>query len=134
MGGAGAAVPDVPVLSSGTSSDSNARSRRFDASVCSGSISKPTYLQSSLRAAIPVVPDPKIVDVCLDKYKTMLFAHSIGIPYPKSFIKLDNSLTAISSGEVAFPLILKPRWGQGSIAIKKIHSVEELTHCAKSLR
>ena len=75
---------------------------------------------------IPVVPDPELADICLDKYKAGLFANSIGLPYPKCFIELDEALAAISSGEVVFPLILKPRWGQGSIFIKKVHTNEEL--------
>ena len=53
---------------------------------------------------ILVVPDPEIVDICLDKYKTGQFSNSIGVPFPKCFVELDNALAAISSGEVDFPL------------------------------
>lgn len=75
---------------------------------------------------ITVVPDPEIIDICLDKYKTGQFANSIGLPFPKSFIELENALAAVNSREVDFPLILKPRWGQGSIAMKMVHTTEEL--------
>lgn len=74
----------------------------------------------------PAVPDPEIVNICLDKYKTAQFAESLGVSSPKCFIVLKEALDALESNEIEFPLILKPRWGQGSIGIKKVRTIKEL--------
>lgn len=75
---------------------------------------------------IPVVPEPHIVDMCLDKYQTAVFSEALGVPFPKCFIKVDAAVKALDSGELEYPLLLKPRWGQGSIAMRKVHSRDEL--------
>src|SRR5699024_1576733 len=46
---------------------------------------------------------------------------------PKSFIRLDQAERALQESQVRFPLIIKPRWGMGSIAIFKADNNDELT-------
>ena len=75
---------------------------------------------------IPVLPEPDIVDRCLDKYLTALSFRSIGISSPKCFINLDEALQALKAGSISFPIIVKPRWGQGSLAVKKVFNEDEL--------
>lgn len=75
---------------------------------------------------IPVVPDQDIVKICLDKYRTAQFVESAGVSSPKSFIAMDSVLEALHLKDLHFPLILKPRWGQGSISMKKVNDTNQL--------
>ena len=75
---------------------------------------------------IMALPCPEIVDVCLDKYKTWQFSNAIGIPSPKCYIDIAPAVQAIESGELSFPVLLKPRWGQGSLLMKKVYTIEHM--------
>lgn len=74
-----------------------------------------------------IVSPPKVVDICFDKMKTARFVESIGLRSPRTFIDLCEAKSALDREEIAFPLILKPRWGSGSIGIEFVRSREELT-------
>lgn len=82
---------------------------------------------------IPVIADSNIIDVCLDKNKTWQFAKEHSIPVIKTYINLDSVDSDLKSGEINFPLILKPRSGQGSIGIKKVWNNEQLLSAYKNL-
>ncbi len=73
-----------------------------------------------------IVSDPKVIDICFDKYKTIQWIESIGLKTPKTYVRLDDVKRAISGGEVSFPLFMKPRWGSGSIGLETIEDLEEL--------
>ena len=62
-----------------------------------------------------VVSAPKVIEICFDKMKTARFVESLGLNSPKTFTNLDEALAMLNRGALAFPLILKPRWGSGSI-------------------
>lgn len=80
-----------------------------------------------LRAGIiPVLPELEIVQVCLDKFRTAQFARSLGIPVPACFVEAAAACQALEAGELRLPLLLKPRWGQGSIAMRKVYRAAEL--------
>jgi carbamoyl-phosphate synthase large subunit len=78
------------------------------------------------KGIFPVIADIDVILTCLDKWKTVQFARSLNIPVPKSYISLELALSAISTGELRFPLILKPRCGQGSVGIQAVSSCEDL--------
>ena len=67
-----------------------------------------------------------VIDTCFDKYKTAQFITDIGLNTPNTFIIYDNALGALKSGELKFPVIIKPRWGSGSIGIEIAHDFEDL--------
>lgn len=73
-----------------------------------------------------VVSAPKAIEICFDKMKTARFVESLGLNSPKTFTNLDEALAMLNRGALAFPLILKPRWGSGSIGIEIVRSQEEL--------
>ncbi len=75
---------------------------------------------------IVLVPEPSVLEACLDKYKSAHFAESIDIVSPKCFIDISSALKAISDKVVHYPLILKPRWGQGSIHMIRVSRKTEL--------
>lgn len=73
-----------------------------------------------------IVSEASVIDLCFDKYRTALYIESLGLRTPRTFIRLDEALDALQSGTMNFPLILKPRWGSGSIGIEFVNNVEEL--------
>ena len=75
---------------------------------------------------IAVVSSPEVVDICFDKIKTAEFIISLGLRTPKTYVNLKRAKEAIKNGELAFPLILKPRWGSGSIGIEIVDDLDEL--------
>lgn len=73
-----------------------------------------------------IVSDPAVIDICFDKYKTAQFIESLGLKTPKTYVDYNEAVEAIKSGELNFPLILKPRWGSGSIGLEFVDDLEEL--------
>lgn len=73
-----------------------------------------------------IVSDPKVIDICFDKYKTAQWVESIGLKAPKTYVRLNDVKNALAKGGVAFPLFMKPRWGSGSIGLETIEDMEEL--------
>ena len=73
-----------------------------------------------------IVSDPKVIDICFDKYKTAKWTESIGLNAPKTYVTLASAKEALAKGETAFPLFMKPRWGSGSIGLETIDDMEEL--------
>ena len=73
-----------------------------------------------------IVSDPKVIDICFDKYKTAQWTESIGLNAPKTYVRLADAKKALAIGEIAFPLFMKPRWGSGSIGLETIDDMEEL--------
>lgn len=73
-----------------------------------------------------VVSSPEVIDICFDKVRTAEFIESLGLKAPRTFVNLDEAISAINEGRLEFPLILKPRWGSGSIGIEIVEDMEEL--------
>lgn len=73
-----------------------------------------------------MVSEKEIIDICFDKYRTAQYIESIGLNTPKTFISYELVEEALRKGELAFPLVLKPRWGSGSIGVEFVDSMEEL--------
>lgn len=65
-----------------------------------------------------VVSDKDVIDICFDKYVTAHFVQSFGLKAPKTFLDLGEAKEALQNGELKFPVVLKPRWGSGSIGIE----------------
>lgn len=73
-----------------------------------------------------IVSDHDVIDICFDKYKTAQFIESLGLKTPKTYVNYNDAVAAIKSGELKFPLILKPRWGSGSIGLEFVDDMEDL--------
>ena len=65
-------------------------------------------------------------NICFDKFRTAQYIESLGLNTPKTFINYQEALNAIDKGELSFPLVLKPRWGSGSIGIEFVEDKEEM--------
>ena len=73
-----------------------------------------------------LVSSPEVIDICFDKKKTSDYVSSLGLNTPKTFDSLDGALQALESGELSFPLVIKPRWGSASIGIEFVDNVDDL--------
>lgn len=73
-----------------------------------------------------IVSDPKVIDICFDKYLTAQWTESIGLNAPKTYVRLVDAKKALAAGDIVFPLFMKPRWGSGSIGLETIDDMEEL--------
>ena len=73
-----------------------------------------------------VVSDQKIIDICNDKWKTYQYLRENCFHVPQTYISLKSAMDAINQGSLQFPVMVKPRWGMGSIAIYEAENMEEL--------
>lgn len=73
-----------------------------------------------------IVSSDEVIDICFDKWKTFEFANKNGFKTPKTFVSLDIAQKALETGEIKFPLVVKPRWGSASIGIDFPDNEEEL--------
>lgn len=95
----------------------------FDSDLHYLAAAKQQFTQLGIQLAIS---DPKVIDVANDKWKTYQFLTQHGIDTPKTFLSLSQALTAIENTSLAFPVIIKPRWGMGSQAIYRANNEREL--------
>ncbi|MDP2210290.1 MAG: ATP-grasp domain-containing protein [Candidatus Aquicultor sp.] len=75
---------------------------------------------------VPVISSAEIIDMCFDKYKTDEFLRAHNIAVPLTYTTLEEAQVALERGDIAFPLIIKPRWGTASIGIDYIEDIGEL--------
>ena len=73
-----------------------------------------------------VVSDYSVTEICNDKWKTYQFLISNGFNAPKTFLSVNDVLEAVKCNEISYPVIIKPRWGMGSIAVFEAENEEEL--------
>lgn len=73
-----------------------------------------------------VVSSMEVIETCNDKWNTYTFLKKAGFNTPKTYLNLDDALRNIEQKKIQYPLILKPRWGMGSIAIYTADNEEEL--------
>lgn len=64
-----------------------------------------------------IVADLEITEMCNDKWKTYLFLKENGFRVPKTYLSLPQVLLALDRGELHYPVIVKPRFGCGSLAL-----------------
>lgn len=73
-----------------------------------------------------IVSNPDVIEICNDKWKTSMFLQENGFAIPKTYIDKENAVSHIKSGALTFPLIMKPRWGMGSISVFTAENENEL--------
>lgn len=73
-----------------------------------------------------IVSEPNTINICNDKWATYKFLIEQDIKTPKSYISIDSLKIALRNNEIDFPIIMKPRWGMGSIGIYTIENMDEL--------
>ena len=64
-----------------------------------------------------IVSEKELIEVCNDKWKTYEFLKENGFNVPKTYLTLEDTINALDRGEISYPVIVKPRFGCGSIAL-----------------
>ncbi|MGM9846271.1 MAG: ATP-grasp domain-containing protein [Muribaculaceae bacterium] len=77
---------------------------------------------------LPIISPPNVIDVCADKVLTAQWLTDNGFKTPTTCTSLSQASTMLNSGTLHFPLVVKPRWGSGSIAVEIVHDTDELLY------
>lgn len=80
-----------------------------------------------------IVSQEQTISICNDKWKTYQFLCSLGLKQSKTYISIEKCRNDLEEGKIAFPLIIKPRWGMGSIGIYEVETFEEIDVLYKKL-
>jgi len=75
---------------------------------------------------IPIVSDFDTIELCFDKYKMFNFLINNNFNTMKSYVNKEMFYRDVESGEIDYPVFVKPRKGSASININKVHSKEEI--------
>lgn len=81
-----------------------------------------------------IVSDYEITNICNDKWLTYLFLKQNGFRTPKTYLSVIKLKSELKKGTVKFPLIIKPRWGMGSIGIYQADNLDELDILAQKTK
>jgi len=73
-----------------------------------------------------LVSTPNVVDICGDKLKAAGFLAEHGVLAPRTWVSLEDARDALDRRELAFPVVVKPRWGVGSIGLSFPEDEHEL--------
>lgn len=73
-----------------------------------------------------VVSSTKVIDISNDKFLTAKFCNENKFFSPKTFLNLQDIESELIAGNIKFPLIIKPRWGMGSLSVFKASDIIEL--------
>jgi len=84
---------------------------------------KNRFLQNGI---VVLVSDYKVTQICNDKWKTYKFLLNNGFNAPITYRNKDKAIKGLLKGLIKFPLIIKPRWGMGSIGIVTVNNLDEL--------
>lgn len=76
-----------------------------------------------------LVSDEKVIHVCNDKWEMYNFMRNNQINVPKTYINIEDF-----KKDMIFPVILKPRWGMGSIGIYTAEDLYELNILYKKVK
>ena len=78
-----------------------------------------------------IVSEPSIIEVCNDKWATFEYLKKHGFNTPQTYLSLHDILSAVQTGELNYPIIVKPRFGCGSISVSTAYDEEDLRYLTK---
>ena len=81
-----------------------------------------------------LVSTPEVIATCYDKMKTTAFLAECGIRSPRTYLSLEGAGTALRGGELAYPVMVKPRFGVSSIGNHFADDDEELAFFFRQCR
>jgi len=64
-----------------------------------------------------VASSAAVARICNDKIQTNSFLLANGFATPLTYLTIEDAREALDRDEVSFPLVVKPRWGMGSIGL-----------------
>ncbi len=79
-----------------------------------------------------IVSEPEFIEVCNDKWKTYLFLKNNSFNTPRTYLTLSEVKSALENGDIDFPIVVKPRFGCGSIACAIAEDNDDLMYHYKN--
>lgn len=73
-----------------------------------------------------VISDWETINNCFDKWLMCNLLSNNAIRTPKSYLNLDDINLALRNREITFPMVIKPRWGAGSLGVFETDEMDEL--------
>lgn len=73
-----------------------------------------------------MVSSEDVIDTCSDKLRSARFLTDCDLAIPRTFDHLAAARGALLSGELTFPVVIKPRWGVSSIGTEFPEDIDEL--------
>ena len=73
-----------------------------------------------------VVSPAEFIDKCNDKWHMYKFLRENDINTPLTYKSLNEAEKALERGDMSYPIIVKPRWGMGSIGVYEVCEKKEL--------
>lgn len=73
-----------------------------------------------------IVSDFEFVEICNDKWKTYIYLKENGLPVPRTYLNLETAKDDLADEKLQYPVMVKPRWGMGSIAVYQADNEEEM--------
>lgn len=95
----------------------------FDIDLPVISASKQLFIDNG---TIPIVSNREVIDICSDKYLTQSFLKRNGFNYLSTYLSVEEVRNAIACGELQYPVIVKPRYGMGSLGLYIADNEDEL--------
>jgi carbamoyl-phosphate synthase large subunit len=78
------------------------------------------------RGVTVVVSPTQVIRTCFDKLETARRLAELDVKMPRTYSSLAEAEAALASGALSFPVVVKPRWGSGSIGTSFPRDIEEL--------
>jgi carbamoyl-phosphate synthase large subunit len=74
----------------------------------------------------PIIPRREIAEICFDKFLTYQFLSKNNFKTAKTYLRIEDAIVDLSSGDLNFPVYVKPRRGFGSSLTFKARNKLEL--------
>ena len=97
----------------------------FDMDLSAIAFHKETFLKEGI---FPLVSDYKVINDCFDKLKYPSLFSGLNFKTPQTSSSLAETIELIDKDKVRFPLVLKPRWGTGSVSTIVVYEKQELIY------
>ena len=81
-----------------------------------------------------IVSNREVIRICNDKWMTYNYLKRNEFNTPLTFLSPLDAINAVHNKQISFPLIVKPRWGMGSISIFEADNIQELAVFYKKVK
>ena len=73
-----------------------------------------------------IVSEADFIKICNDKWLTYQYLRDKSFNVPATYLFLEDVVLNINDGNLNYPVVVKPRWGMGSLSIYIANNEEEL--------
>lgn len=95
----------------------------FDIDLYKLALNKDLFAKNGIRV---IVSDADFVKICNDKWLTYLFLKENGFHVPRTYLNLNDVKDDLNKNNISYPIMLKPRWGMGSLSNYVVNNDMEL--------